>query len=602
MTTRASRTPRRRTVIALAVILAVVCGFLVRLVDIQVVNAAANVKESRGDTGLGMTRTLDGARGSIVDQNGTVLAESQLVYDLQMDPSAMHGLETGKTKPKLPWAEAADKIAEITGQTGDEVRKIASDALAADPGSQYAEIKKGLSTEQFLKIRALGLDYLTPVSRSVRVYPNGAIAGNLIGFIAGNGDREGLEEAQNSCLSATKGSETYLTGNDGVVIPGSMTEKPAVDGGTVKLTINTELQWYLQQMIMEETKAQGAKAGTVTVVEVGTGKIRAAAEYPSVDPNDPGASDPADRGSRIFSTSFEPGSTFKAITAAAVMEHANVTSSTSVNASSHEQFPNGAVINDAFEHPAYDYTLAGALIDSSNVALSKFGDMVTDQQRYDELVKFGVGSKTAIDFPGEASGVVHPVKDWDYQSHYTTTFGQYYTVTAPQVASAYQAIANGGVKVPLSLVESCTSANGKVTEVRPAPKPQRVFDPTKDAELSRMLENVAVQGGPVVRPDQDPRLPHRDQDGHSAEAGSDDGRVQGRDLLHEHGRLRPRRDPKYVVVVTLDEPTRVTSSAATAPAFQKAMTQVLKTYRVPPSTVPMEPLLPKFKEWRTAAS
>ncbi|MGN8027048.1 peptidoglycan D,D-transpeptidase FtsI family protein [Microbacterium sp. 22242] len=595
MTTRATRTPRRRTVIALAVILAVVCGFLVRLVDIQVVNAAANVKESRGDTGLGITRTLDGARGSILDQNGTVLAESQLVYDLQMDPSAMHGLETGKTKPKLPWAKAADKIAAITGQTGDEVRKIASDALAANPDSQYAEIKKGLSTEQFLKIRALGLDYLTPVSRSVRVYPNGAVAGNLIGFIAGNGDREGLEELQNSCLSATKGTETYLTGNDGVVIPGSMTEKPAVDGGTVKLTINTELQWYLQQMIMEEAKAQGAKAGTVTVVEVGTGKIRAAAEYPSVDPNNPGASDPDDRGSRIFSTSFEPGSTFKAITAAAVMEHANVNSSTSVNASSHEKFPNGAVINDAFEHPAYDYTLAGALIDSSNVALSKFGDMVTDQQRYDELVKFGVGSKTAIDFPGEASGIIHPVKDWDYQSHYTTTFGQYYTVTAPQVASAYQTIANGGVKVPLSLVESCTTANGKVTEA-PAPKPQRVFDPAKDAELSRILENVAVQDTAVADQIKIPGYRIAIKTGTAQKPDPKTGAYKEGVYFTSMVGYAPAEHPQYVVVVTLDEPTRVTSSAATAPAFQKAMTQVLKTYRVQPSTDPMEPLLPKFKE------
>ncbi|GAA4487378.1 penicillin-binding protein 2 [Microbacterium panaciterrae] len=591
MTTRATRTPRRRTVIALAVILAVIVGFLVRLVDIQVVNAAANVKDSV-DNSLGVTRTLDGARGSIVDQNGTVLAESQLVYDLQMDPKAMRGLETSKNKPKLPWAKAADKIAAITGQTGDEVRKIASDALAENADSQYAMIKKGLSTDQFLKIRALGLDYLTPVSRSVRVYPNGAVGGNLIGFIAGDGAKEGLEEAQNSCLSATKGTETYLTGQDGVIIPGSATEKPAVDGGTVKLTINTELQWYLQQMISEEVKTQAAKSGTVTVVEVGTGKIRAAAEFPSVDPNDPAASNAADRGSRIFSTSFEPGSTFKAITAATVMQDAGATPATSVTASSHEKFPNGAVINDAFEHPAYQYTLAGALIDSSNVALSHYGDMVTDQQRYDELVKFGVGSKTAIDFPGEASGIIHPVKDWDYQSHYTTTFGQYYTVTAPQVASVYQTIANGGLKVPLSLVESCTGADGKVTQA-PAAKPQRILDAGLDAELSRMIENVAVQGS-VSDMIKVPGYRVAAKTGTAQKPDPLTGAYKDGIYFTSMVGYAPADHPEYVVVVTLDEPTRVTSSAATAPAFQKAMTQVLKTYRVQPSTVPMEPLLPKY--------
>ncbi|OZB85922.1 penicillin-binding protein 2 [Microbacterium sp. 13-71-7] len=594
MTPRASRTPRRRTVLALGMILAVMCGFLVRLVDIQVVSASANVKQSIETGDLGTTRSIDGARGTIKDSNGTVLAESQLVYDLQMDPKAMHGLETAKTRPKLPWTKAADEIAAITGLTGDEVRKIASDALAANPDSQYAPIKKGLSTDQFLKIRALGLDYLAALPRSVRVYPNGAVAGNLLGFISGDGELTGLEQTQNKCLSATKGQESYLTGRDGVIIPGSQQEKPAIDGGTVKLTINTELQWYLQQMISEEVKAQGAKAGTVTVVEVGTGKIRAAAEYPTVDPNDPGAANPEDRGSRIFSTSFEPGSTFKAITAASVMEYANADASTSITgASSHEEFPNGAVINDAFEHPAYDYTLAGALIDSSNVALSKFGDMVTDQQRYDELVKFGVGSKTAIDFPGEASGVIHPVKDWDFQSHYTTTFGQYYTVTAPQVASAYQAIANGGVKIPLSLVESCTDGTGKVTDA-PAPKPQRVFDATKDAELSRMIENVAEQGS-VSDLIKVPGYRIAAKTGTAQKPDPQTGAYKEGIYFTSMVGYAPADHPEYVVVVTLDEPTRVTSSAATAPAFQKAMTQVLKTYRVQPSTTPMEPLLPKYK-------
>jgi len=592
MTPRASRTPRRRTVLALAVILAVMCGFLVRLVDIQVVSASATVKQSV-KWSLGSTREIDGARGKIVDSNGTVLAESQLVYDLQMDPYTMTQLQDAKTKPKLPWAKASDKIAEIIGESGDAVRKEVADALKANPESQYVMLKRGLSTDQFLKLRALDLAYLWPMPRSVRVYPNGAVAGNLIGFIAGNGDKEGLEEAQNQCLSATKGQESYLQGKDGVVIPGSQSETPAVDGGTVQLTINTELQWYLQQMISEEVKAQAAKAGTVTVVEVGTGKIRAAAEFPTVDPNDPGAANPEDRGSRIFSTSFEPGSTFKAITAASVMEYANANASTRITgASSHEEFPNGAVINDAFEHPAYDYTLAGALIDSSNVALSKFGDMVTDQQRYDELVKFGVGSKTAIDFPGEASGVIHPVKDWDYQSHYTTTFGQYYTVTAPQVASAYQAIANGGVKVPLSLVESCTDAAGKVTEA-PAPKPQRVFDATKDAELSRMIENVAEQGS-VSDLIKVPGYRIAAKTGTAQKPDPATGAYKEGIYFTSMVGYAPADHPEYVVVVTLDEPTRVTSSAATAPAFQKAMTQVLKTYRVQPSTTPMEPLLPKY--------
>ncbi len=264
----------------------------------------------------------------------------------------MTQLQEAKTKPKLPWAEASDKIAAIIGESGDAVRKEVADALKANPESQYVMLKRGLSTDQFLKLRALDLAYLWPLPRSVRVYPNGAVAGNLIGFIAGNGDKEGLEEAQNQCLSATKGKESYLVGKDGVVIPGSQSETPAVDGGTVKLTINTELQWYLQQMISEEVKAQGAKAGTVTVVEVGTGKIRAAAEYPSVDPQrpprrlGPGRSRLAHLQHELRAGLDRKGA-YRRRRHGAGRRHPLDT----VTASSHEDFPNGAVINDAFEHP-----------------------------------------------------------------------------------------------------------------------------------------------------------------------------------------------------------------------------------------------------------
>ncbi|MDR6867803.1 cell division protein FtsI (penicillin-binding protein 3) [Microbacterium resistens] len=594
MTTRATRSPRRRTVVALAVILAVIAGFVVRLVDIQVVNAAGHVQDSIDTGEVGKTRTIAGARGSIVDMNGAPLAQGVLVYDAQLNPKTITTLEQDtKNPPKVPWEQASAEIAAITGQTPEEVRGIVADSIAANPDSQYARLKTSLSTDQFLKLKDLKLPYLFSEPRGTRQYPNGAVAGNLVGFVGSDGEAlAGLEMSENSCLAPENGQETFLQGEDGVMIPGSHKEKPAVDGGTLRLTIDSELQWYLQQMIAEETQRQGAKSGTATVVEVKTGKIRAAAEYPSVDPNNVSASDPADLGSRIFTTTFEPGSTFKAITAASLMLHAGGDWSTGVSASSHEEFPNGAVVNDAFDHPSYDYTLAGALIDSSNVAMSKYGDMVTDQQRYDDLVSFGVGSKTAVDFPGEEPGLIHPVKDWDPQSHYTTTFGQYYTVTAPQVASAYQAIANKGVKIPLSLVESCTSADGSKSEI-PDSKPERVLPEQTAAELSRMIENVAVQGGladDIVVPGY--RIAAKTG---TAEKPDENGSYKAGIYFTSMVGYAPADDPQYVVIVTLDEPTRVTSSAATASAFQKAMTQVLKTYRVLPSSVPMDELLPKFK-------
>ncbi|MGN7949576.1 peptidoglycan D,D-transpeptidase FtsI family protein [Microbacterium sp. 22215] len=593
MTTRATRTPRRRTVVALAVILSILAAFVVRLIDIQVVKADEHVAQSLEFIAEGTP--IAGQRGAVVDSDGAVLAESVNVYDAQLSPQVIRILEENeKNPPKLPWAEASTRIAEIMGLDADKLRSDVAAALAENPDSQYFPLVKGLSTEQYIELRNLKVSsYLVMKPREVRVYPNGAVAGNLLGYLDGTGDaKAGVEKMDDKCLAPTDGEESYRTGKDGVVIPGSESRVDAVDGGTVQLTINSDLQWYMQQMIAEEAQTQGAKGGTVTVVEVGTGKIRAAAEWPTMDPNDLDASSSDTWGSKLFTYPFEPGSTFKPITAAAIMENAGVTmTSPTVSASSHEKFENGAVINDAFVHPTFEYTLAGALIDSSNVALSKFGTMVSPDTRYDYLQRFGVGEQT-IGFPDEASGLLHPTKDWDNQSLYTTTFGQYFTVTAPQLAGAYQAIANGGEKIGLSLIESCTTPDGTV--VTPdAPEHEQVIKTQTAADITRMLENVAVQGGNAERI----KVPGYRVTSKTGTAQIPDGKGGYKSGVYYTSMVgfAPVDDPQYVVVVTLDEPTRITSSAATASAFQKAMTQTMKTYRVMPSSTPMDALLPKFE-------
>lgn len=592
MTTRATRGPRRRTVAALLVILIVLSAFLLRLIDIQVVRADEHVAESLSLGNLGSTQPIAGADGDIVDENGTILASSVLVYDAQLDPLLIQQTEDDPdNEPKLPWAEASAKIAEIIGMKVSDVRALVADKLAADPHSRYVQLKKGLSTQKYLDLKELGLPYLAMPSRSVRVYPNGAVAGNMIGFLDGEGNGQyGIERTEAECLAPTDGERTYLSGKGGVIIPGSERITPAVDGGTVQLTINSDLNWYLQQMIAEEAKKQGAKAGTVTVIEVKTGKIRAAAEYPSLDPNDINSVDPTYWKSQIFSNSYEPGSTFKAITAATVIDQGAATPLTTVNAPARQVFPNGAVINDPVRHPTVNYTLAGALIDSSNVSLSKFGTMVTPQVRYEYLKKFGVGKATGVDFYNEETGGVRDPETWDNQTLYTTTFGQAFTITTAQLAGAYQAIANDGKKIDLSLVESCTAADGTVTESADPATEQVVSEATAE-DVQQMLENVAVQGS-LAKRTAVPGYRIGLKTGSAQKSNGHGGYKQGVYFTSIVG-VAPIEDPQYVVVVTLDEPTKLRSSAANADAFQKAMTQVLKTYRVPPSSQPMEELLPK---------
>lgn len=592
MSTTSARSPRRRTVIALAVVLVVLVAFVVRLVDIQVVNASAHVTDSR-ERALSGSQKLYGTRGQIVDENGAVLATSALRYDAQLDPLlAQDGIKrkVDGVEQVTTWPELAAKIAGVTGQDPAEVEKIVTDAIAADPGSRFAYLKRGITTAEYRSLADLGIPYLTFLPTPSRTYPDGAVAGNLVGFLGTDGPLAGFEQSQNSCLQDAPGLRTFERGADGVTIPGTDVEEPAVNGGTLQLTINRDLEWYLQQLIAEQVQNVGAQSGTITVVEVGTGKIRAAAEYPTVDPNDVNASAAADRGSRIFTSSFEPGSTFKALTASMVIEAGGQTPASTVTAASRETMPNGAQLTDSFAHPVNNYTLTGVLIDSSNVGISKFADTVSADTRYDFLKKFGIGSESAIQFNGESAGLLRTPDQWDRQTYYNTAFGQGLTTTVPQLVGAYQSIANGGVKVPLSLVEGCTAEDGTVTEV-PDTTGEQIISPQTASEVSQMLENVATQGS-LAKQVAIPGYRLALKTGTGEKPDGNGGYKAGAYFTTMIG-FAPAEDPQYVVAVTLDEPATVKSSAANAPAFQKAMTQVLKTYRVMPSDS-TTPELPKF--------
>ncbi|RLK49661.1 peptidoglycan D,D-transpeptidase FtsI family protein [Microbacterium telephonicum] len=600
MTTRATRSPRRRTVVALAVVLAVFAAFVVRLVDIQVVNANDHVDESQRYA-TGAKVALQGMRGEITDADGTVLASSTVLYDVEISPMlAVQGvkkrdaagdtvLDENGDPVMLPWPELAAKIAEITGQTADEVTAIADDAVAKDPSSQFAYVKRYVSTEMYRQLATLGYPFLNFRPTSTRVYPDGAVAGNVLGFVGSDGKPlEGVESLQNQCLEPSDGELTYQRGADGVIIPGTEVEDPAENGGTLKLTIDGDLQWYMQQLIAEETAHYQADWGGIVVMEAKTGKIRALAETPTVDPNDPGASPAEDRASRLLRYSYEPGSTFKPVTAATAIEQGGATPTSTAWTPDRMEFPNGAVINDSENHAAENMTLTGGLVNSSNVAMSQFGALVDPQTRYDYLRKFGVGDGSALNWSGEPKGDIHDPATWDNQTYYTTTFGQAFTVTPVQTTSVFQTIANGGVRMPAQLVESCTKADGTV--VTPdVPDPVKVIEPETAAEVSQMLENVYAQG--TLK--DDIKIPGYRLAVKTGTAQIPDGTGGYKAGLYftSLAGFAPADDPQYVVLTVFDEPKTNRMSSANRSVFKKAMTQVLAHYRIMPSGQET-PLLP----------
>lgn len=565
---------RRRTAITIVAVAATVGILGAKLVDIQVVNAAELQKKSVNAKEV--QTALVGARGSIVDDSGTVLADTVYKYTAAVSPRDAVAGKDGKAN----MIAAAAKIGAITGQGGPAVQKIIEDALAVNPKSQYALVKTGLDVGAFNKLDKLPYAWLTFTKVPARTYPNGAVAGNLLGFVSAGG-LGGLEDSENTCLAGENGSQTYQRGADGVAIPGStVTQKPAKDGGTLKLTIDRDLQWFSEQTLAQQVAATGSTFGFVTVAEAKTGKIKAIAQWPALDPNNIDATDSKYWGLLPFTTPYEPGSTFKALTAAMLIDKGAATPTSQVLAPYRFVSGQGADLHDSGYHDPERLTLTGVLMNSSNVGMSMLGSALPDQTRYDYLKKFGIGDATGLPYPGQSDGILNPVADWDDQTKYATMFGQGVSATQVQMVSAYQALANGGSRIPLSLVEGCTKADGTVVDV-PKPKATQVVSAAAANTTLGMMESV-VTDGELAKQLQIPGYRIAAKTGTAQQPDGKGGYLPSY-YVSVMG-VAPVDDPQYVVSVNLGYPTTITSSAAAAPLFHTIMSQVLKTYRVKPST------------------
>jgi len=577
-----TRSSRRRTFFTIVVLFAVIGVFVVRLVDIQVVQADSLTEDSVGNRSVG--QVIYGSRGEIVDANGVVLAGTVMRYNITMSPANATPFKRtvdGK-RIEVSVTDAAAEIGAATGQSGDAILNTISTALEANDEANFAYIAQKVDVDVLRAVQELHIPWTYSENSPSRVYPNGAVAGNILGFLSGEGvPQAGLESGQDACLASTDGSETYEKGADGVRIPGSsVTSTEAVDGGDVVTTIDSDLQWFVQQTLAARAQETGAAWANAVVQDAKTGKLLAVADYPSVDPNNVGGTeDPDDRGSRAFTQSFEPGSTFKALTAASVLDAGVATLDTGV-VSPYRYLPsNGANINDSHSHPDQNMTLTGVLIDSSNTGMSKFGEMLTDQQRFDYMKAFGVGTATESGFPREDGGILHPADEWDNQTSYATMFGQGLTTSALQVASIYQTIANDGVRMPVQLVEGCRQGDGTLTNV-PDVTGTRVLSESAANDTSDVLEMVYqkswvnskwnIPGYRVAAKTGTAQMP----DGHGGYSNGYLVSVSG---------FAPADDPQYVVSVSIADPVKLNTSAAPAPVFQEIMSQVLKKYRAVPS-------------------
>lgn len=580
----AVRRTRRRLALTIVIVAAILAAFLVRLVDIQVVRAGELAEQSEARRSI--PQVLQGARGDIVDRNGVVLADTVHRYDITVSPrfvkdSRILDEKTGDVTTRTV-LEALSELGALIGQDPAALQTLIDAELAADPKDDFAYLARGVEAEVFQAVRELRIPWVYFERQSARTYPNGQVAGNLVGFLGTDGPQTGLELSHDACLNATDGTSTYERGADGVRLPGTtVVEQEPQDGGTLALTIDSDVQWFAQQAIAEQASAIGADWATAFVVRVADGAVIAAADWPTVDPNDVNGTPVDNLGARSFTAPYEPGSTIKALTFAALLDEGVTSPLEKFTVPGRYSTILNYQIGDAWAHGDLPLTTAGILMNSSNVGTSMLVERTSLEQRADMLTRFGLDEPTAVGFLAEDGGDIKDPAEIDGHGAFTQMFGQGMTATSAQVASAYQAIANGGVHMPLTLVSGCTHADGTTSMLPPTEGTRVVSEEAADMTVS-ILESVvtdgflsaqlSIPGYRVAAKTGTAELP-------------ENGRYGGQRIVSLAG-IAPADDPQFVVVVTIARPDTMKTSAAAAPTFRSIMTQVLKTFRVPPSTQP----------------
>ncbi len=514
---------------------------------------------------------VPGLRGDITDSAGVVLATSIERRDVNANQLAVPAYK--KDGQVVGVAGAAADLAPLLGKSVAQLTKTLT-------GSRpFVYVAKGITPMSWRKVQALGIPGILSEPTSTRSYPASSAAASLVGWVGADGSGGGgLELLLNKALEGKPGESTYEQSRNGRIIPtGEQQVTPAVPGRDVRLTIDNDLQWFAQNAIAQKVTQTQALSGDVVVIRVKTGELAAVASYPSFDPSNI-AKAKGSLSNKAFGEAFEPGSIAKVMTAAAALQEGVATPATPVVVPN--RLPRGGQsFRDSHEHGVEKLTFAGVIAQSSNIGTMLVGEKVPPATLEKYFRKFGVGQKSGIEFPGETAGIFAKSKDWSGSQRYTVMYGQGLAVNAIQAASVFQTIANGGVRMPPTLLAGTENANGTF-EPTPPTKPVRVISAPVASTLSQMLEFVVGDGG-TAKQAEIPGYRVAGKTG-TADRVGDNGRYSGKTASFIG--FAPADKPEFVVAVILQNPIRGYFGGVTAgPVFKDVMTYALQEFKILPT-------------------
>jgi cell division protein FtsI (penicillin-binding protein 3) len=487
--------------------------------------------------------TIPGERGRVLDRTGKVLAASEDAADVIATPYQVEN--PGQT---------ALRLHEILGEpTADLLQSL------SDRSSGFAYLARKVDPDVAARVKKLDIMGISTVPTSKRLYPQGELASQVIGAVGtDNQGLTGLEHSENSVLGGANGEQDVV--HDALGRPLRMeTVSPASIGEDVQTTIDAAIQDKTEQALDEAAQRYSAQGATAIVMNPNTGEVLAMANTPGFDPGDLQNATSNELENRATGFTYEPGSTFKAFTVAAALEDHVVTPNSSFYLPS-EIHVYDRTIGEAEPRPPVTLTTAQILAESSNVGAVTIG-LKEGADRFSQWInRFGFGHPTGLDYPGEERGIVPARDNYSGSTMGNLPIGQGLAVTPMQMATAYSAIADGGVLRRPTLIKS---VGGQPTDENT--DPHRVISSRTSAQLRRMLEGVLEPGGTAS----EVSVPGYVLAGKTGTAQKvENGTYSNTDYVASFVGFAPAHRPKLLVAVVVDQPQYVhTGGQVAAPVF-----------------------------------
>ncbi|WP_404804873.1 peptidoglycan D,D-transpeptidase FtsI family protein [Metapseudomonas lalkuanensis] len=533
-----------------------------RIVDLHVIDH--DFLKAHGDARSVRHIPIPAHRGLITDRNGEPLAVSTPVTTLWTNP-----------KDLMAVRDEWPRIAQVLGQ---EPKGFAQ-RIEQNANREFMYLARGLTPEQGQAVLANKLPGVYGIEEFRRFYPAGEVTAHVVGFTdVDDRGREGVELSFEEWLAGVPGKRQVLKDRRGRLIKDVQVARNAKPGKTLALSIDLRLQYLAHRELRNALVENGAKAGSLVIVDVKTGEVLAMANQPTYNPNNRRNLQPAAMRNRAMIDVFEPGSTVKPISMAAALQTGRWRPENKV-----EVYPGSLQIGrytikdvSRTEGPILDLT--GILINSSNVGMSKIAFDIGGETIYDTMRRLGLGQDTGLGFPGERVGNLPNHREWRKAETATLSYGYGLSTTAIQLVHAYATLANNGQAVPLSM-----------TRVDSVPDGVQVLPEEVAKTMQGMLQQVVEAPRGVFRA----QVPGYHVSGKSGTARKASVGTKGytqnayRSLFAGFG---PSTNPRIAMVVVIDEPSKAGyfGGLVSAPVFGKVMAGALRLMNIAPDNLPTE--------------